>query len=66
MYHGRVKEFDNQKYFGFILQDNGDEIFLHGNDIEPKWRGKISAGDRVQFDIFTDIRDLKAIKVRKI
>ena len=66
MYLGTVKEFSDKKYFGFIEQDDGSDIFFHGSDIEPKWRGKIGAGDRVQFDILTDIKGLKAIKVRKI
>ena len=66
MHRGIVKEFSTKKFFGFIEQDDGTDIFFHGSDIDPKWQGKIGAGDRVQFDILTDFKGLKAIKVRKI
>lgn len=66
MEQGRIKEFDRQKFFGFIEREHEPDVFFHGNDVEPKWRNRLSEGDLVQFDIATDIKGLKAIKLRKI
>ena len=36
---GRVKWFNEKKGFGFILDERGDDIFVHYKDIEPEHAG---------------------------
>ncbi|MFC1554430.1 cold-shock protein [candidate division KSB1 bacterium] len=66
MKQGIIREFDRQKFFGFIELDGEPDIFFHGNDVEPKWRTSLGVGDIVQFNVATDIKGLKAIKIRKV
>ena len=45
---GQIKWFDKTKGFGFITQDNGNDIFVHHSELG----GKIAKdGDRVKFDV---------------
>jgi len=43
---GTVKWFNIEKGFGFILQENGKDIFVHKSALE---NGMINEGDRVEF-----------------
>jgi len=43
---GTVKWYNVEKGYGFILQDNGQDIFVHKSALE---HGMINEGDRVEF-----------------
>lgn len=43
---GTVKWFNVEKGYGFILQDNGQDIFVHKSALES---GMLNEGDRVEF-----------------
>ncbi|MDG1891955.1 MAG: cold-shock protein [Verrucomicrobiota bacterium] len=43
---GTVKWFNIEKGFGFILQDDGKDIFVHKSALE---NGVVNEGDRVEF-----------------
>ena len=51
MEQGIVKWFSDQKGYGFIEQDNGDDIFVHHTEIVGTGFKTLSEGDRVSFDI---------------
>jgi cold shock CspA family protein len=60
---GRLKNFDESKGFGFIIDsDTKDSIFVHINDCIDE----ISIGNRVQFEIEKGLKGLKAVKVKLI
>lgn len=65
MVKGSVKNWNADKGFGFIITDDGDDIFVNINDLHPslKTRG-LREGDRVKFDIKTDMKGDKAVNVR--
>jgi len=48
---GTVKWFSDQKGYGFIEQDNGDDIFVHHSQIEGMGFKTLSEGDLVSFQI---------------
>jgi CspA family cold shock protein len=51
MSKGRVKWFNEQKGFGFISQDNGDDLFVHFSSIKHDGFKVLREGDEVEFEI---------------
>ncbi len=57
---GKVKFFNSTKGFGFITQDNGNDIFFHISEVqgmEPK------DGDSVEFEVGEGNKGPCALKV---
>lgn len=50
---GKVKWFNVTKGFGFIIKDDGDEIFVHYRAIRGEGRRQLRDGQRVAF-VVTD------------
>lgn len=63
---GTVKWFNEAKGFGFIQQDNGDDVFVHYSSLTGEGFKTLTEGQRVQFDIVAGERGPKAINVVKI
>ena len=62
---GKVKWFNSQKGYGFIIQNDGKEVFVHFKDID----GGVNAirdNDEVEFDVEEGRKGLQAVRVRKI
>ena len=51
MAEGIVKWFNDSKGFGFIEQEEGDDVFVHHSAINASGFKYLSEGDRVTFDI---------------
>jgi CspA family cold shock protein len=49
--NGVVKWFSNRKGYGFIEQEEGDDIFVHHSAINMAGFRTLSEGDRVSFEI---------------
>ena len=47
--YGKVKWFNASKGFGFIIKDDGDEIFVHFRSIRGEGRRGLRDGQRVSF-----------------
>jgi CspA family cold shock protein len=63
---GTVKWFSDQKGYGFIEQDNGEDIFVHHSEIQGTGFKTLSEGDRVTFDIGAGKKGPAAQNVRTI
>lgn len=50
---GTVKWFNASKGFGFIVRDNGDEIFVHHRSIQGEGRRSLRDGAPVRFRVAT-------------
>ncbi|GBE18113.1 MAG TPA: cold-shock protein [Euryarchaeota archaeon] len=60
---GSVKFYNRIKRFGFIAQDDGEDVFVHESGVVE---GPISDNDQVEFDVEEGEKGLKAVNVRKI
>ncbi|MCR4404117.1 MAG: cold-shock protein [Candidatus Acetothermia bacterium] len=63
MAKGTVKWFNNAKGYGFITQDNGDELFVHFTGIKGQGFRTLREGQAVQFDIQQDAKGPRAVNV---
>ena len=60
---GRVKFFNAEKGFGFLSNDEGDDVFVH-RDALPDGLQEIKPGTRVEYGIVSGRKGLQAMQVR--
>ena len=63
MARGQVKWFDQKKGYGFIAQEDGDDLFVHYSAIQKGGFKNLQEGDEVEFEISQDQRGAKASNV---
>ena len=51
MAEGTVKWFNESKGFGFIQQDDGNDVFVHYSAIQGNGFKTLAEGDRVSFEV---------------
>jgi CspA family cold shock protein len=66
MASGKVKWFDNQRGFGFIVQSSGQDVFVHHSSITGDGYKTLEEGDAVSFDAIPGEKGLKAQNVQRI
>ncbi len=65
MANGVVKWFNDSKGFGFIEQENGDDVFVHFSSIQGDGFKSLAEGQKVTFDIVQGAKGLQAANVNK-
>ncbi|HEY5653578.1 MAG TPA: cold-shock protein [Pontiella sp.] len=48
---GTVKWFNDEKGFGFIARETGDDVFVHFTAINMEGRRSLKEGQNVQFEV---------------
>jgi CspA family cold shock protein len=62
---GRVKWFNNAKGYGFIIQDDGPEVFVHYSAIDGDGYKTLTEGQEVRFEIAQSDKGPQATNVTK-
>jgi len=66
MPRGTVKWFNNSKGYGFIAQENGEDVFVHYSAIQGDGYKSIEEGQAVEFEITQGPKGAQATNVVKI
>ena len=48
---GTVKFFNNEKGYGFISREQGDDVFVHFSNIQGSGYRSLEAGQQVEFEV---------------
>ncbi|ANA39161.1 MULTISPECIES: cold-shock protein [Geobacter] len=66
MVNGTVKWFNDSKGFGFLEQENGEDVFVHFSAITGNGFKTLAEGDRVTFEVTKGPKGLQAANVTRI
>lgn len=66
MSKGTVKWFNNQKGFGFISDEQGNDVFVHFSGLSMDGFKSIEEGTEVQFEIVNGAKGPQATNVTKL
>ncbi|MCZ4244044.1 cold-shock protein [Pedobacter punctiformis] len=62
---GKVKWFNTQKGFGFIVQEDNKDLFVHFKDVLGGIEG-IKENDEVEYEVADGRKGLQAVNVKKV
>jgi CspA family cold shock protein len=60
-----VKWFNEAKGYGFISQEDGEDVFVHFSAIQGTGFKTLTEGERLTFDVTKGPKGLQAANVRK-
>jgi CspA family cold shock protein len=63
---GTVKFFNNEKGFGFISREQGEDVFVHFSNIEGTGYKTLQEGQQVEFDVAPGRKGEEAQNVRVV
>ena len=63
---GTVKWFNNEKGYGFISRNSGDDVFVHHTAIQGSGFKSLNEGDTVEFETAKGPKGLQAQNVVKL
>ena len=63
MNKGTVKWFNNQKGFGFISDEQGNDVFVHYSGIQSNGFKSLEEGQEVEFEVIEGQKGPQAVNV---
>ena len=61
-----MKWFNNEKGYGFIAQEAGEDVFVHYSQIESDGYRSLTEGQRVEFEVTQGNKGLPATGVKVV
>ena len=66
MQKGTVKWFNNQKGYGFICDESGNDVFVHYSALNMEGFKSLEEGAAVEFDVVDGTKGPQAVNVTKL
>ena len=66
MNNGTVKWFNNQKGYGFISDEQGNDVFVHYSGLNMEGFKSLDEGAEVEFDVVNGAKGPQATNVTKL
>ncbi len=63
---GTVKWFNNQKGYGFISDEDGNDVFVHYTGLNMEGFKSLDEGQEVEYDVTEGAKGPQAVNVTKI
>lgn len=63
---GKIKWFDVKKGYGFIVTNEGTDVFVHFSSIDSDQQNALDKGVKVEFELIDDQKGQRASKVKII
>ena len=63
---GTVKWFSNEKGYGFIEREEGEDVFVHFSAITMEGYKSLQEGQRVEFEVVQGDKGLQAANVQAV
>lgn len=63
---GTVKWFNNQKGYGFISDENGNDVFVHYSSLDMEGYKTLEEGQAVEFDVVDGNKGSQAVHVKRV
>ena len=66
MNRGTVKWFNNQKGYGFICDEQGNDVFFHYSGLNMEGFKSLDEGASVEFDVIDGAKGPQAVNVTEL
>ena len=63
---GKVKNFNNEKGYGFIKTENGKDLFFHYSELQMEGYKTVNSGANVEFEVIETEKGLRAVNIKII
>ena len=63
---GTVKWFNNQKGYGFISDENGNDVFVHYSGLDMEGYKTLEEGQAGEFDVVDGNKGSQAVHVKRV
>jgi CspA family cold shock protein len=63
---GTVKWFSSEKGYGFVVRDQGGDVFVHHTQIEGTGYRTLQEGQKVEYSVIQSDKGLQAQQVKPI